>query len=116
MDRQIMTVARFGRLQAACEQEALTAPSRCDLRADDRLVGFIFDPEHPERRFTVEVLLPQGPARVWLHADGKTATGWIIVAIGERDWSRLAYQFGHELGHVTANSWRPDAKPAAPSQ
>ncbi len=98
-----MTVARFGRLQAACEQEALTAPSRCDLRADDRLVGFIFDP-------------PQGPARVWLHADGKTATGWIIVAIGERDWSRLAYQFGHELGHVTANSWRPDAKPAAPSQ
>jgi hypothetical protein len=56
-----------------------------------------------------------GPPAVWLHADG-TTMGWIIVDIGERDWSRLAYQFGHELGHVTANSWRPDAKPAAPSQ
>jgi hypothetical protein len=55
-----------------------------------------------------------GPA-VWLHDDG-TAMAWIVVDIGERDWSRLAYQFGHELGHVTANSWRPDAKPAAPSQ
>jgi hypothetical protein len=34
---------------------------------------------------------------------------WIIVDIGERDWSRLAYQFHHELGHVTTNSWRADA-------
>lgn len=66
-------------------------------------------------RLRVEERTSGGPA-VWLHADGKTTTGWIIVAIGERDWSRLAYQFGHELGHVTANSWRPDAKPAAPSQ
>jgi hypothetical protein len=56
-----------------------------------------------------------GPPAVWLHADG-TTMGWIIVDIGERDWSKLAYQFGHELGHVTANSWRPKAKPAAPSQ
>jgi len=70
--------------------------------------------DQPER-LRVEERTSGGPA-VWLHADGKTTTGWIIVAIGERDWSRLAYQFGHELGHVTANSWRPDAKPAAPSQ
>jgi hypothetical protein len=56
-----------------------------------------------------------GPPSVWLHSDG-TRIGWIIVDIGERDWSKLAYQFGHELGHVTANSWRPDAKPAAPCQ
>jgi hypothetical protein len=65
-------------------------------------------------RLRVEEKNSGGPA-VWLHANEPT-TGWIIVAIGERDWSRLAYQFGHELGHVTANSWRPDAKPAAPSQ
>lgn len=56
-----------------------------------------------------------GPPAVWLHADG-ARIGWIIVDVGERDWSKLAYQFGHELGHVTANSWRPDAKPAAPCQ
>ena len=41
---------------------------------------------------------------------------WIIVDIGERDWSKLAYQFGHELGHVLANSWGPDSKPRNPCQ
>lgn len=56
-----------------------------------------------------------GSPAVWLHYDN-TSIGWILVATGERDWTRLAYQFGHELGHVTANSWRPGAKPAAPSQ
>jgi hypothetical protein len=56
-----------------------------------------------------------GPPAVWLHAD-ETRIGWVIVDVGDRDWSKLAYQFGHELGHVVANSWRPDAKPAAPCQ
>jgi GT2 family glycosyltransferase len=56
MDLQIMTPAR-ARLQTSCEQDAPTATSRCDLLADGRLIGFIFDPEHPERRFTVDVLL-----------------------------------------------------------
>ena len=41
---------------------------------------------------------------------------WIIVDIGERAWSQLAYQFGHELGHVLANSWQPHAKPTSPCQ
>lgn len=56
-----------------------------------------------------------GNPAIWLHPDGSTMA-WIIVDIGERDWSKLAYQFGHELGHVMANSWKPDAKPASPSQ
>ncbi|WP_245272751.1 hypothetical protein [Mesorhizobium sp. LNHC221B00] len=55
------------------------------------------------------------PPAIWLHFDG-SSMAWIIVDIGERDWSKLAYQFGHELGHVMANSWRADAKPAAPCQ
>ena len=55
-----------------------------------------------------------GLPSIWLHPDGSTMA-WIIVDIGERDWSRLAYQFGHELGHVMANSWGPDAKPTTPS-
>ena len=54
-----------------------------------------------------------GPPAVWLHPDG-SSTAWIIVDIGQRAWSQLAYQFGHELGHVMANSWQPHAKPAAP--
>jgi hypothetical protein len=56
-----------------------------------------------------------GPPAVWLHDDG-TSIAWVIVDIGPRDWSKLAYQFGHELGHVLANSWGPDAKPRNPCQ
>jgi hypothetical protein len=56
-----------------------------------------------------------GPPAVWLHPDG-SSMAWIIVDIGERAWSQLAYQFGHELGHVLANSWQPHAKPKGPCQ
>ena len=56
-----------------------------------------------------------GSPAVWLHSDG-SSMAWIIVDIGERDWTKLAYQFGHELGHVMANSWQPHAKPGPPCQ
>jgi hypothetical protein len=56
-----------------------------------------------------------GPPFIWLHPDGST-TAWIIVDTGEWAWSQLAYQFGHELGHVLANSWQPHAKPHPPCQ
>jgi hypothetical protein len=56
-----------------------------------------------------------GRPAIWLHPDG-TKLAWIMVGISERDWSKLAYQFGHELGHVMANSWQADAKPAPPCQ
>ena len=56
-----------------------------------------------------------GPPAIWLHPDG-SSTAWIIVDTGQQAWSQLAYQFGHELGHVMANSWQPHAKPAAPCQ
>ena len=69
--------------------------------------------DQPERLRVTEHTF--GPPSVWLHYD-KASIGWIIVDIGERDWSKLAYQFGHELGHVTANSWRPNAAPSPPCQ
>ena len=56
-----------------------------------------------------------GPPAIWLHKNPST-TAWIIVDIGARDWCKLAYQFGHELGHVLCNSWGPEAKPQPPSQ
>jgi hypothetical protein len=56
-----------------------------------------------------------GPPAIWLHKD-PPQTAWIIVDIGARDWCKLAYQFGHELGHVLCNSWGPQAKPQPPSQ
>ena len=56
-----------------------------------------------------------GQPAVWLHSDGST-TAWVIVDIGERAWCQLAYQFGHELGHVFANSWQYYARPHIPCQ
>lgn len=56
-----------------------------------------------------------GPPAVWLHQDD-TNTAIIFVDVGERAWSQLAYQFGHELGHVISNSWESNAKPYAPCQ
>jgi hypothetical protein len=40
----------------------------------------------------------------------------VNVVVGTRDWCSLAYQFGHELGHVLCNSWESDAKPRNPCQ
>ena len=56
-----------------------------------------------------------GPPAIWLH-DDPPQTAWIIVDIGARDWCKLAYQFGHELGHVLCNSWKRQAKPQPPCQ
>jgi hypothetical protein len=56
-----------------------------------------------------------GNPAIWLH-DEPAKTAWIIVDIGTRAWCQLAYQFGHELGHVLCNSWQRDAKPHPPSR
>ena len=56
-----------------------------------------------------------GSPAVWLHPDG-SSMAWIIVDIGVQAWAQLAYQFGHELGHVMANSWQPHATPTSPCQ
>jgi hypothetical protein len=45
-----------------------------------------------------------GPPYVWLHFDGLTLAS-IVVDIGPRDWCKLTYPFGHELGPVLCNSW-----------
>lgn len=52
---------------------------------------------------------------VWLHS-GNSTTAWVTVIVGTRDWCNLAYQFGHELGHVLCNSWEQNAKPRNPCQ
>lgn len=56
-----------------------------------------------------------GPPHIWLHFDG-TPMAWVNVDTGEWAWCQLSYQFGHELGHVLANSWQANAKPATPCQ
>jgi len=56
-----------------------------------------------------------GPPAVWLHTD-HADTGIVNVDIPTDDWPRLAYQFGHELGHVLCNSWLWGDKPQLPCQ
>lgn len=56
-----------------------------------------------------------GNPAIWLHAEG-SPLAWIVVNVGPRDWSKLAYQFGHELGHVLANSWAAGSAPRPPCQ
>lgn len=52
---------------------------------------------------------------VWLQTRSPNIA-WIKVVVGTRDWCNLAYQLGHELGHVLCNSWQSDAKPRNPCQ
>jgi len=56
-----------------------------------------------------------GPPHIWLH-DENPDTAWIVVNIGALDWCKLAYQFGHELGHVLCNSWQRQSTALLPSQ
>jgi hypothetical protein len=56
-----------------------------------------------------------GPPSIWLHSENPT-TAWIVVDVHAQDWCNLAYQFGHELGHVLCNSWQPDGAPGNPCQ
>ncbi|MGO9686052.1 MAG: hypothetical protein ACLPTZ_26360, partial [Beijerinckiaceae bacterium] len=53
-----------------------------------------------------------GPPHIWLESPTKAH---IVVDGTARDWGRMVYQFGHELGHVLSNSWQPDSLPLRPS-
>jgi len=55
-----------------------------------------------------------GPPHIWLQEENLDMA-WIVVDIAARSWSQLAYQFGHELGHVLCNSWVPQSRPKPPS-
>lgn len=59
--------------------------------------------DHQPERLRVDYQA-SGPPHIWLHTENPT-TAWIVVDIATRAWSQLAYQFGHELGHVMCNSW-----------
>jgi hypothetical protein len=56
-----------------------------------------------------------GPPHIWLHEE-QSDTAWIVVDIGALDWCKLAYQLGHELGHVLCNSWQWQAISKLPSR
>jgi hypothetical protein len=66
------------------------------------------------KRIRIESRGANFPA-IWLHNEDADLA-WVLVVIGARNWSQLAYQFGHELGHVLCNSWDRLAIPSAPCQ
>lgn len=39
----------------------------------------------------------------------------VVLCVEGPYWARLAYQFGHELGHVAANNWGGSANTLPPS-
>lgn len=46
--------------------------------------------------------------------DRSDGAAWILVTVDGTHWARLAYQFGHELGHVLCNSWGAGCEPQVP--
>lgn len=58
---------------------------------------------------------PSGLPSIWLH-ETPAQTAWIMTDVGELAWCQLAYQFGHELGHVLCNSWQLNAIGPPPSR
>ena len=53
-----------------------------------------------------------GPPHIWLQS---VTLAHVVVDGTARDWCRMTYQFGHELGHVLANSWQPNSYSLRPS-
>jgi hypothetical protein len=78
------------------------------------LIGFELLSDRQPEKLQVDNRGP-GTPHIWLHPD-YPSTAWIVVDVGTRDWCKLAYQFGHELGHVLCNSWRWGDDPKPPSQ
>jgi hypothetical protein len=54
-----------------------------------------------------------GPPMVVIDPD-INHSAWIVLNVGLRDWRQIAYEFGHELGHVLCNSWGPTALSPTP--
>ncbi len=63
--------------------------------------------DHQPDRIWVENKSSGYPS-IWLH-DRPARSAWIMTNAGARAWCQLVYQFGHELGHVTCNSWEHEA-------
>ncbi|MER2265797.1 hypothetical protein [Methylobacterium oxalidis] len=95
----------------APEQSALAVVRRV---RDVSLSGLTLRSDHQPESIWVQNNT-SGPPAIWLH-DDPARVAWIYVNIGERAWTQLAYQFGHELGHVLANSWERDATGPPPSR
>jgi len=78
------------------------------------LAGVELPSDRQPSRLKVNGRVAVGP-HIWLDAtEPDTAT--VVIDGSGRNWCRLSYQFGHELGHVVCNSWNVDSVPLYPTQ
>jgi len=85
------------------ESPCATAATVVAHMRDACLSGLRLLSDHQPERLRVDNHR-SGLPHIWLHTENPTVA-WIVVDIQPRAWSQLAYQFGHELGHVMCNSW-----------
>ncbi|HEX3860629.1 MAG TPA: transposase [Stellaceae bacterium] len=78
------------------------------------LAGVDLPSDRQPDRLKVEGRVSTVP-HIWLDGSNPTAASVVIDGSG-RNWCRLSYQLGHELGHVVCNSWDVVALPLKPSQ
>jgi hypothetical protein len=78
-------------------------------------LGLLSDQQPEKLRVDNYADYARGWPHIRLHAD-QPDMAWIFVNVPSRDWSQLARQFGHELGHVFCNSWVASAEPGPPTQ
>jgi hypothetical protein len=75
------------------------------------LTGVRLLSDHQPAKLRIESRPSAGPF-IWLQSPTEAP---VVVDGTARDWCRMSYQFGHELGHVLSNSWQPDSLPMRPS-
>jgi transposase len=76
--------------------------------------GVAWPSDRQPDRLNIEGRVAAGP-HIWLD-DTDPAAASVVVDGSGRNWCRLSYQLGHELGHVVCNSWDVDGVPLKPSQ
>ena len=111
-DAHLTVKTRYGE---ASEQDMLSVVSSMRFVS---LKGLKLRSDRQPRGMLVENIAPGlGQwAPMVVATDRADKAAWIRVTIDGTHWARLAYQFGHELGHVLCNSWGFGAAPRVPCQ
>jgi transposase len=94
---------------ASTHNDALVVLSRA---REVFLTGVRLLSDHQPAMLRIESRPSTGPF-IWLNSP---TDAYVVLDGSARDWGRMSYQFGHELGHVLCNSWQPNSLPMRPSQ
>jgi hypothetical protein len=59
--------------------------------------------------------VPTAPNPVVIKHDDPGGSAIMFLTVIDKRWNQLAYQFGHEFGHILANTWGVNSVPTPPS-